>query len=187
MSTQDKVLILHGWGGSDTPHWQAELAGTIAKAYGTVSFPLLDNCHFPSKNRWVKQLREILKDFKPDTVVCHSLANILWFWFCSEPDIQKIPQIKRLFLISPPSLTTELETIKTFFPCSLPESLHADKIEMIVSDNDPYVKVEEAQMMAKHYGIPLEIIKDAGHINAESGYGKWEYIENLVLEQHNVK
>ena len=31
MQAQDKVLILHGWGGSDAPHWQAELACEIAK------------------------------------------------------------------------------------------------------------------------------------------------------------
>ena len=181
MSTQDKVLILHGWGGSDDPHWQAQLAGTVAKAYGTVSFPLLDNCHFPSKNRWVKQLKEILQDFKPDTVVCHSLANTLWFWLCNEADMQELSHIKRLFLVSPPSLTTDIDTIKTFFPCSLPEDLHAKEIRMIVSDNDPYIKIEEAQMMAEHYAIPLEIIKNGGHINADSGYGKWERIEQLVM------
>ena len=183
MSTQDKVLILHGWGGSDAPHWQAELAAAVAKEYGTVSFPLLDNCHFPSKNRWVKQLREILEDFKPDTVVCHSLANTLWFWLCNEPDLKEISQIKRLFLVSPPSLTTDIDTIKTFFPCSLPEKLYAKEVQMIVSDNDPYVEVKEAQMMADHYDIPLSIINNAGHINAESGYGKWEYIEKLVLDK----
>jgi predicted alpha/beta hydrolase family esterase len=182
MLMQDKVLILHGWGGSDAPHWQAELAGTIAKNYGTVAFPLLDNCHFPSKNRWIKQLKEILEDFKPDTVVCHSLANTLWYWLCQEQDLmQKIPPVKRLFMVSPPSLTTEVDTIKTFFPCALPEKLYARKIQMIVSDNDPYIKVEEAEAMAKQYDIPLTIIKDAGHINADSGYGKWEFIEKMVI------
>ncbi len=184
MSNNDKVLILHGWGGSDAPHWQAELAATIAKAYGTVSFPLLDNCHFPTKNRWVKQLKEILEDFKPDTVVCHSLANTLWFWLCEEQDfIQEISGIKRLFMVSPPSLTTEVHTIKTFFPCRLPESLYAKEIQMIVSDNDPYIEVEEAQSIAEQYDVPLTVIKDAGHINADSGYGKWDLIEKLVLDR----
>ncbi|HIC86873.1 MAG TPA: helix-turn-helix domain-containing protein, partial [Aquificae bacterium] len=56
-----------------------ELASEIAKNYGTVSFPLLDNCHFPSKNRWLKQVKQLLEEFKPHTVVCHSLANTLWF------------------------------------------------------------------------------------------------------------
>jgi len=179
MQTQDRVLILHGWGGSDAPHWQAELAAEIAKNYGTVSFPLLDNCHFPSKNRWVKQVKQILEEFKPDTVVCHSLANTLWFWLCQE----EIPQVKRLFMVSPPSLTTAEATIKTFFPCEMPKKLYAKEIQMIVSDNDPYIGVAEAETMAKHYNIPLTIIKDAGHINADSGYGKWELIENLVMEK----
>ena len=179
MSMQDKVLILHGWGGSDAPHWQAELAAAIAKDYGTVSFPLLDNCHFPSKNRWIKQVRQILEAFKPNTVVCHSLANTLWFWLCQE----EIPQVKRLFMVSPPSLTTEENTIKTFFPCHLPENLYAKEVQMIVSDNDPYIQVEEAESMAKEYNIPLTVIKDAGHINADSGYGKWELIEDLVMEK----
>ncbi len=177
MSHNDKVLILHGWGGSDAPHWQAELAAEIAKNYGTVSFPLLDNCHFPSKNRWVKQVKQILEEFKPDTVVCHSLANTLWFWLCQEG----IPQVKRLFMVSPPSLSTKETTIKTFFPCEMPEELYAKEIQMIVSDNDPYIEIAEAETMANHYDIPLTIIKDAGHINADSGYGKWELIEKLVM------
>ncbi len=184
MSNNDKVLILHGWGGSDAPHWQAELAATIAKAYGTVSFPLLNNCHFPTKNRWVKQIKAILKDFKPDTVVCHSLANTLWFWLCQEQDfMQKIPEIKRLFMVSPPSLSTEIDTIKTFFPCRLPENLYAKEVQMIVSDNDPYIQVEEAKSMAQQYDIPVTVIQDAGHINADSGYGKWPLIETLVLDR----
>ena len=174
-----KTLILHGWGGSDAPHWQAELSAEIAKNYGTVSFPLLDNCHFPSKNRWVKQVRQILEDFKPDTVVCHSLANTLWFWLCQED----IETVQRLFMVSPPSLTTKEATIKTFFPCELPQNICAKKVHMIVSDTDPWVEMEEAEKVAEHYDIPLTVIEDAGHINADSGYGKWDFIEKLVLQQ----
>ncbi|MEA3419627.1 MAG: alpha/beta hydrolase [Campylobacterota bacterium] len=173
-----KVLILHGWGGSDTPHWQAELACTLAKDYGTVSFPLLDNCHFPSKNRWVRQVKEILEDFKPDTVVCHSLANTLWFWLCQ----QEMRTVEKLIMVSPPSLTTNVDTIKTFFPCPMPQILCAKETIMIVSDNDPYITINEAQKLSKHYHAPLTIIENAGHINADSGYGKWEYIEKLIIK-----
>lgn len=180
MSTEDRVLILHGWGGSDAPHWQAELAAEIAKNYGTVSFPLLDNCHFPSKNRWVKQVQTILKTFDPTTVVCHSLANTLWLWLCEEDGMKGV---ERLFMVSPPSLQTTEKTIKTFFPAPMPEKLYAKEIQMIISDNDPWVQMDEAQQIASHYDIPLTVIENAGHINADSGYGKWEYIEKLVMEQ----
>ncbi len=176
----NKILILHGWGGSDAPHWQAELACEIAKNYGTVSFPLLDNCHFPSKNRWMRQVKTILEEFKPNTIVCHSLANTLWFWLCEESAIEPV---KRLVMVAPPSLNTEESTIKTFFPTPLPKNLKAEKIEMIVSDNDPYINIDEAKAIAKHYTIPIKIIEDAKHINADSGYGKWDYIEKLIMDK----
>ena len=175
----NKVLILHGWGGSDFPHWQSHLASEIAKDYGTVSFPLLDNCHFPSKNRWLKQVKQILEEFKPNTVVCHSLANTLWFWLCQED----IETVENLFMVSPPSLQTIESTIKTFFPCEIPQNIHAKNIDMIVSDNDPWVKLEEAKEIAKTIGATYKVIKDAGHINADSDFGKWVLIEKMVLKK----
>ncbi len=175
-----KTLILHGWGGSDAPHWQAELACALAKHYGTVSFPLLDNCHFPSKNRWIRQVKAILEDFKPDTVVCHSLANTLWFWLCRE---ENMPTVERLFMVSPPSLKTQEQTIKTFFPCEIPKYIHAQKIHMIVSDNDPWVEVGEAEKLSKDFNATLTVLENAGHINTDSGYGKWEWIEKRVMEK----
>jgi len=173
-----KTLILHGWGGSDAPHWQAELASEIAKNYGTVSFPLLDNCHFPSKNRWIKQVKQLLEDFKPDTLVCHSLANNLWMWLCEEGVLR---EIERLFMVSVPSLETKEKTIKTFFPCPLPQNIYAKEVHMIVSDDDPWVQMDEAQKLARHFDATLTILENAGHINADSGYGKWEWIEKLIM------
>jgi hypothetical protein len=174
-----KTLILHGWGGSDAPHWQAELAGELAKQYGTVCFPLLDNCHFPSKNRWIRQVKSLLEEFKPNTVVCHSLANTLWFWLCQE----EMRSVEKLVMVSPPSLQTTEETIKSFFPCKIPSNIHAQEVHLIVSDNDPWIRVEEANTMAQNINASFQIIKNAGHINEESGFGKWELIENLLIEK----
>jgi predicted alpha/beta hydrolase family esterase len=176
----NRVLILHGWGGSDAPHWQAELASELAKNYGTVSFPLLDNCHFPSKNRWIKQVKQLLKEFKPDTVVCHSLANTLWFWLCQE---EEMIEVERLFMVSPPSLSTTEASIKTFFPCIIPKNSYAKKIELIVSDNDPWIELEEAEAMAATIQANYTVIKNAAHINADSGFGKWQLIEELLMSK----
>jgi len=175
-----KTLILHGWGGSDAPHWQAALASEIAKNYGTVAFPLLDNCHFPSKNRWIKQVKQLLEDFQPDTVVCHSLANNLWMWLCQEDNMR---EISRLFMVSTPSLETKEKTIKTFFPCPLPQNIYAKEVHMIVSDDDPWVKIDEAQALSRKFDAVLTVLENAGHINADSGYGKWDLIEKLVMEK----
>ena len=175
-----KLLVLHGWGGSEYPHWQAHLAMEAAKNYGTVSFPLIQHPHFPNKNRWLKQLHHFMEEFKPDTVVCHSLANTLWFWYRQQAHALGT---ERLFLVSPPSLQTELETLSTFFPASLPENIGARSSHMIVSTDDPYISVEEAQTMADILTAELTLLENAGHINADSGYGKWEFIEKLVMEK----
>ena len=176
----NRVLILHGWGGSDHPHWQSELASEIAKDYGTVSFPLLDNCHFPSKNRWIRQVKKILEEFQPTTVVCHSLANTLWFWLCQE----EIITIEKLVMVSPPSLQTTEDTIKTFFPCKVPKNIHAKEVYLIVSDNDPWIKLDEAENMAKAIDAQYIVIENGGHINADSGFGKWDLIEKLIIKKN---
>lgn len=84
-------------------------------------------------------------------------------------------------MVSLPSLYTKEKTIKTFFPCPLPQNIHAKEVHMIVSDNDPWVNMDEAQDIATQIGAEFTTIHDAGHINDDSGYGKWELIEKLVM------
>ena len=177
---QKKVLLLHGWGGSDYPHWQSWLAGELARDYGTVSFPLLDHPHFPTKNRWMRQVKGILADFRPDIVLCHSLANTLWFHLCHEGEIAPV---KELFLIAPPRLNCTLDTIKTFFPVTPPENLFAEEARLVTSTDDPYMTPEEAKSLQTALGIPMEVLENAGHINADSGYGEWPWIRDIILSK----
>lgn len=169
---REKVLLLHGWGGSDYPHWQSWLAGEIAKDYGQVAFPLLDNPHFPTKNRWMKQVKTLLKEFRPDVVICHSLANSLWFHLCNEGEIDRV---KRLLLVATPQMDLSIETIKTFFPLEAPADLYADEVLMVSSDNDPYMSKEGAAALQKDLGVEMKVLESAGHINADSGFGEWPW------------
>ncbi len=178
----DRVLILHGWGGSDYPHWQAQLAGRLACNYGVVAFPLLKNPHFPSRNVWLKQLRELMVDFKPNIVVCHSLGNTLWFWYANEFGLEE-DILDKLYLVAIPSLRTKEDTIGTFFPCPKPKKLFAKEVHIVASDSDKWCKVSEAKELALYYGASLKVLPNAGHINDESGYGKWEWMES----QFNLK
>jgi predicted alpha/beta hydrolase family esterase len=181
---REKVLILHGWGGSDFPHWQSWLVGELAKDYGQVAFPLLDNPHFPSKNRWMKQVKALLADFRPDTVICHSMANTLWLHLCEEGEISAV---KRLLMVSPPRLDLKLDPIKTFFPAPTPSDLFAEEILMVTSTNDPYLSAEEASALQQALEVPMKRIENAGHINAQSGYGEWPWVLEWVKKEHEEK
>lgn len=164
---------MHGWGGSDFPHWQSWLAGEIAKDYGCVSFLKFSEIDFPKKDEWIKELAKELEDFKPNVVVCHSLANILWFHICNE---LKITHIEKLFLVAPPSLECKVEELKSFFPCKIPAKLYAKEAVLVASTNDPYITIDEAASLQEKLGIEMIILQNGGHINTDSGYGEWSWI-----------
>ena len=168
-----KVLLLHGWGGSDFPHWQSWLAGELAKDYGKVSFLKFDNFDEPELKNWLSSLKEELSEFKPDIVVCHSLANTLWFHLCNS----SIPtEIEKLYLVAPPSLTCSVEELKSFFPVLTPDNLYAKKSLLITSTDDPYLSKEEAKKLQRELDIDMKVIEKGGHINNSSGYGQWHWI-----------
>ncbi len=167
----DRFLLFHGWGGSDYPHWQAWLASELAKDYGTVSFPLIHHPHHPNKSKWMAQFKKHLKTFHPTTVICHSLACTVWMALCREEKFE----VERLLLVSPPSRNTKIELLKQFFPHELPSSLMAKEAVMVVSDNDPYITVEEAHTLQSHFDCEMLILHNAGHINERSGYGEWPW------------
>lgn len=170
---QKKVLLLHGWGGSDSPHWQSWLAGELAKEYGCINFLKFKDFDTPKKDIWMRELQETLAVFKPDIVVCHSLANTLWFHLCNE---YKPPIIKKLYLVAPPSMNCNIEELKEFFPLQIPKNLYTKDALLISSTNDPYMSEKEAKELQQTLQIPMKILVDAGHINSDSGYGKWEWI-----------
>jgi len=175
-----RVLILHGWGGSDYPHWQAKLASKLACNYKAVYFPLLKNPHFPNKNSWLKQLEDIMEWFNPTIVLCHSLANTLWFWYVNEHKVS----IDKLYMVAMPSLNTKEATISSFFPVPKPKSLGAKEIFMVASSNDKWCTIIEAKELANSYGAKFLELKDAGHINADSGYGDWDWIYEQFKLKH---
>lgn len=168
-----KVLLLHGWGGSNSPHWQSWLAGELAKEYGCVSFLEFSDYNFPQLELWKKELMEHLQDFKPDIVVCHSLANILWFHLCHE---QNIAPVKKLFLVAPPSLECAIKELASFFPVLPPKNLYAQATLLITSTNDPYMSETEAKELQDSLQVPMQVIKNGGHINSASGYGTWAWM-----------
>lgn len=170
---KQKILILHGWGGSDFPHWQSWLAAEIAKNYGCVSFLKFSNIDFPQKDAWMRELIKEIEEFKPTVAVCHSLANILWFHICNE---LKIIKLEKLFLVAPPSLECKIEELKSFFPCKIPTNLYAKEAVIMASTNDPYMSVNEAESLQTALNIPMVVLDGAGHINTDSGYGEWPWI-----------
>lgn len=168
-----KVLLLHGWGGSPYPHWQSWLAGELAKEYGCVNFLKFSDFDTPKLDVWLNELNSALKEFHPDIVICHSLANTLWFHLCQN---QEIKNIEKLYLIAPPSMECKVEELREFFPIKPPQTLNANKAFLITSTDDPYMNTQEAKKLQEALNIEMKVLENAGHINEQSGYGKWDWM-----------
>ncbi len=164
---------MHGWGGSNFPHWQSWLAAEVAKDYGCVSFLKFSNVDFPQKDVWMRELIKEIEEFKPDIVVCHSIAKSLWFHICKNV---KLPEIEKLFLVVPPSFKCDIKELESFFPCEVPSKLYAKESLLITSTNDPYMSQNEAAELQEVLGIEMLALQNAGHINTNSGYGAWHWI-----------
>ena len=173
-----KLLLLHGWGGSDFPHWQSWLAGEVAKEYGCVNFLRLPDFDEPKLDRWMEAASREIRSFNPDVVVCHSLGNTLWFHLCNEGLIQK--RVAHLLLVAPPSMECKITELSSFFPVVPPKELYADNALLVVSDNDPYMNMEEVASLQEKLNIRMEVLHNAGHINAQSGYGEWQWMLQYI-------
>jgi len=171
VSSKPKILILHGWGGSDFPHWQSWLASRLVTDGYPVYFPQLPFMHTPRKKVWLESLEEIMQSFCPDRVVCHSLGNILWFWY-AKAHPEKL--FDKVLLVAPPARDTNIKAIDTFFPYPQASTLSNNSL-FVSSTNDKYMDINKANALQKELNCEMKIVENAGHLNSESGHGAWQF------------
>jgi len=172
-----KVLILHGWGGSDAPHWQNGLAKQLASDGYPVFFPQLPHRDNPTLDEWMNVLDEIVLEFAPNIIVCHSLANILLFHYLSKNSGLSFDKI---LLVAPPASDRENPEIASFFPFEVP-AINATEKLLVASTNDKYASSVDAITMAMNAGCEVHIVEDGGHINSESGFGDWDFAYDWIV------
>jgi len=107
-------LVLHGWGGSGPEHWQTWLANRLHTAGETVHYPLLPDPDDPVLDRWLAALCAELDAMPGErTVICHSLAALLWLHHAQSRDAGSAD---RLLLVAPPGPSANNPQVATFFP-----------------------------------------------------------------------
>ena len=176
-----EVLILHGLGGSDAPHWQSWLSDELRKEGIVVHFPQLPNPNAPQKASWIQESLHLLSSHNIDAVVTHSLGNILWFHLCNLPQLESL-HLQKLLLVAPPRDLSDMKEVATFFPYQLPNSLHANDILLVGSDNDEYISQAEMDQLARALNVKQKVFHNAGHINAASGFGPWPFAKTWLLD-----
>jgi predicted alpha/beta hydrolase family esterase len=169
-------FIVPGLGNSGPQHWQTYFEETLENIQRINQ----QEWDAPDCRDWMANIDEALANYDLSTVVLigHSLGCTTIARWAKESG--KI--IKGALLVAPSDIENPVYT----FPATGFTPIPIDKINfktiVVASTDDPWVSLERAQFFADCWGSQLINIGDAGHINADSGYGVWpEGLE--ILEQ----
>ncbi len=170
------VLILPGWQNSGPLHWQS--AWEADQGYRRVD---QHDWLQPLRGDWIARLEEVLLDCdEPAVLVAHSLGCLLAAAWASHS--RSLDRVKAALLVAPgdpqrPALQAPLRSWSSVPMLRLPF-----RSVLVASRNDPYCDFDRAQLFASAWGAQFIDYGPAGHINADSGLGRWPEGHALLQE-----
>lgn len=174
-------LILPGWHGSGPKHWQRLWLAHDPEARIVEQ----DDWANPDRDTWLARLAEALaEEKKPATLVAHSLGTALVAHYAARFPTDRIgaallvaPGDADIHVADNPELTTWAPVPRARLP--FPSIL-------VVSRNDKLMAYERAVELGNNWGARIVDAGDAGHINADSGFGEWPLGLRLADEVERV-
>lgn len=180
-----ELIILHGTGGSPEGNWFPWLKNLInAEGRDTAYVPRLPTPENQSVENWFKALSQQTPPIGKDTVLIghscgatfmlHILENL------SEP-------VSKSIFVSGFAHKLGNEWFDNLNRTFLEHDFDWEKIKknmgqatLFYGDNDPYVPREEANFLSQKLAVPLTIIPNGGHLNAEFGYTEFPEILKVL-------
>lgn len=166
-------FIVPGLGNSGPEHWQSYFEQS-----GDNFFRInQQEWDAPECSEWIENIDKTIATYDPATIVLigHSLGcTTIAHWAKHYGK-----KIKGALLVAPSDIENPVYT----FPATGFAPIPADKINfptvVVASEDDPWVSIERAKFFSANWGSRMISIGNAGHINADSGYGKWD--EGLAI------
>lgn len=161
------ILIVPGYTNSGPDHWQSRWESKLTTARRVEQAEWSK----PVRENWTANVaRAVNEATRPAVIVAHSLGVAAV--------IQAIPQFTRpvvgAFFVAPPDVANEdirPKHLMTFGP--YPRDPLPFPSVVIASRNDPFCAFDVAEDQAAAWGSLLIDAGEAGHLNADAGYGPW--------------
>lgn len=163
-----KYFIVPGLGNSGPDHWQTHFENSGG------DFTRIEQAEWeaPQCQDWIAAIDKALEgeNLSEVVLVAHSLGCATVAHWADKHG----RAVKGAFLVGPSDLEAPAYNFSArgFAPFPL-NQLPFPSI-VIASTNDPWVSIERAEEFAAAWGSTLINIGDAGHINTDAGYGKWD-------------
>ncbi len=170
MSEVPTLIIVPGWQNSGPGHWQSLMAQQWPGAVCVQQ----KNWESPEKTEWVDAIAQTIMNQPGKVVVAaHSLGCIATAHLPS----QVTKRIHGALLVAPAEPLRH-EVLANFAP--VPQALLPYRSIVVGSTNDPYCPLNVVRKYARAWGSEMVCLKNAGHINVDSGFGRWPAGENLL-------
>ncbi|WP_455480007.1 RBBP9/YdeN family alpha/beta hydrolase [Bartonella sp. B23] len=175
-ANQLDILIVPGYKGSDSDHWQTRWEKKLSTARRVKQ----NHWSKPVCEEWVNEVKiAIAQAQKPVVIIAHSLGVPT----AIHATLQNAEKVCGAFFVAPPDVANEKirpKHLKTFGPYHR-ETLPFSSV-VIASRNDEFCQFSVAEKLANDWGALFVDAGKSGHINAESGHGPWP--EGLMIFSH---
>ena len=166
------VLLVPGLCGSGPRHWQTIWEQTYAEC-SKVDLGTWDE---PHRNTWINNLNlAIRRADKPVVLVAHSLGCMAVSWWARYEQPAWGSPVAGAMLVAPPEVDffPRDERVGRFAPT--PSEHLPFPSRLIASRDDPWMGFHTAEALARRWGSTLVDVGEAGHINADSQLGAWQF------------
>ena len=164
-----KWFILHGWGGNSQENWFPWLKEQQERKGDTVFVPNFPNAAFPKYEEWRAHWEKLYAPQvdKKSVLIGHSLGGGFLLRWLSKSHTP----IQRLILVAPTPDDCGIEEIKDFFtqPLNFEQiKQNTSRIEILGSDNDPYIPLEKFERLIEQLGARFILCSGQGHLNGDT-------------------
>lgn len=180
-----KFLIVHGSKGSPQGNWFTWLKQKLEEAGHSVSSPAFPTPENQSFNTWLDVAnKHIDKETCDHTILIGHSTGAVFVLRLAE--MSSTP-FHAVFSVCPFTEDLNLEEYDVLNKTFVQHDFNwqkvrqgAKKICLLAGDNDPYVPVHISEKVAENLKVTLNVIKDGGHLNAESGYTSFEHLLAVI-------
>jgi uncharacterized protein len=170
-------LTVPGLGNSGPAHWQ-----TIWEQERHDCTRVELGCwDAPVRNVWIGRLDEAVRHADaPVVLVAHSLGCLAVAWWAGLLGEDVTGPVRGALLVAPPDADRPgaCEAIKRFRPT--PHAALPFPTIVVASTDDPYASISRSEEMAAAWRADFVVVEEGGHLNAESGLGRWSTGQALL-------
>lgn len=166
-ATRLDFVLVPGFKDSGPEHWQSYWQ-TMVPVFSRLTQRRWDN---PDIELWIAAIQRHVRELRrPAVLISHSLGALASACVAADG----LVPIAGLMLVAPAEPTRfEAEG-------RVPETTLGVPSLVVASQNDPVMRYSRAEHWARIWGGDLVDLGEAGHINAEAGFGPWPHGLSLL-------